>query len=200
MVEVIDAVKQAEKMVKTMGEVAAIFSSETLDTVSPIALKQARKKATVIEKEASVACLEARKILAGKQKTEDDALQKLQARLAVCRQEFTALRKSVSGAEKLIKSKEVLRQGMDSFRLAKEHVTKVVAMSESRNLSDNDVQEIETCTGEAQKALKAVARCVDVHASVSPNALKTFFQSLTDKSWKLQVCVFLLQFSQHKRL
>ncbi|CAK0825234.1 unnamed protein product, partial [Prorocentrum cordatum] len=67
MSEVMESVTAAEDKVKVLTEAAEVLAKDDLDSVSVEALKEALEKTKAAEKEAQVACAEARKTLGAKQ-------------------------------------------------------------------------------------------------------------------------------------
>merc|ERR1712008_287576 len=66
--DVVDVLTVAENKVQALAKVCEVLASDDLETVSSQDLKEAVEKASVAEKEASAACLEARKCISSKSK------------------------------------------------------------------------------------------------------------------------------------
>merc|ERR1719237_595431 len=89
------------------------------------------------EKEAQAACIEARKLLASKQKEAkgadaQSAIAKLQGRLTAGQQDVVKAKKAAAGGDKLIKGKEVIVQEDERMQQIEAEVEKAEASSNPR--------------------------------------------------------------------
>jgi len=192
--EVVEKVAEAETQVQTLGEVAKLFSTENLSEVSTESLKSTCEQTVIAEKDASNACMEARKVLGLKQKDAKDAsliseLSKLQGRLNSTQHELTKLKKTASTGERLIKAKQVLQEEDDKVKQAEMDVAKVESLATpigDEKLTDGTIQKIDTAVGVAQSALTSVMLSIDTHLPSAMPALKASLSKLLARAKKSQ--------------
>merc|ERR1719193_1497101 len=103
--EVHESVTTAESAVKRMTEAAEVFFAEDLDSVSEDRLKQAKENTSAVEKEASEAVNEARKVFnakrSGRGQENSDAMNKLHHRINAANGDLSKAKRAAASGDKL---------------------------------------------------------------------------------------------------
>jgi len=193
--DLMEAITGAEAKSQVMVKASQVFLSETLEEVSTEELQEAVEKSAVAEKEATSACLEARKLIAAKQKESKGgelavAIAKLQGRINQAQSEVAKGKKASESGTKLIKGKTVLLEEEERIKQAEADVERVEktasGCAEGEELSDEAIQEMGSAVVSSQKSLKASVSCIQAHLPGAVPAVKAGLQKLVERSKKAQ--------------
>lgn len=193
--EVVDGIAAAEKKVAVVAEAARLFLCDSLDKVTAEAIREAGEKTSAVEEEASAACLDAKKLIASKQKEAKGgeataAIAKLQARLNATQQDLAKQLKAAGTGDKLIKGKELLQEAEERIKAAEAEVEKVEAMAlpvqadEGEELSEEALDELGDGVVHAQKVVKGSTSSIESHMSAAVPVVKSALQKLIERSKK----------------
>jgi len=199
--EVHESVTTAESAVKRMTEAAEVFFAEDLDSVSEDRLKQAKENTSAVEKEASEAVNEARKVFnakrSGRGQENSDAMNKLHHRINAANGDLSKAKRAAASGDKLIKGKEIVAEHdklvteieeevKQAERKVKPGAEEAALGIESAKPSDEDIEQIGTALDTAQKTLKASLRVIEATSGGGPASLKAALSKLAERCKAVQ--------------
>eukprot|EP00927_Polykrikos_kofoidii_P031606 TRINITY_DN27151_c0_g1_i1.p1 TRINITY_DN27151_c0_g1~~TRINITY_DN27151_c0_g1_i1.p1 ORF type:complete len:2139 (+),score=568.46 TRINITY_DN27151_c0_g1_i1:1-6417(+) len=191
--EAVEGVAAAEKKVDQFEDVAKLFQSDTFEESSTQELKDALERSGEAEKEAALACNEARRVILAKQKeapkTTDAgaSLAKIQVRLNQAQERLGKQRLSMASGDKLIKVKVVIEQEEEKLATAESEVDGMEDASVApAGMSDVAVRTMDETMNGVQKVLKSMQATVQPFLATAPAKSKEALQNLLQKRIGIQ--------------
>lgn len=195
--EVSNKVSSAEEKVAGATEAAGLLMTGQLEEVPINQVRSATEQTLKAEQAAAVACAEARKALAAKQKhgqAKESAaysaeLTKLQGRLEVAQAELGKQRKAAVLGERTWKSRQVLQEKGEMMSAVEAEVEKVEMLTTplgDERPSDDNLLEMDTAVTAVQKTLAEVMKSVEAALQTAQGPVKFGLAALQTRAGKCQ--------------